>query len=90
MVVKDNTQELIIEKEGINKTIHSLTNANKNHFFNYIQDNNYIIIYHDRKDQEGYHYVDVRDVYDTNTNEYLDLMQSTYYKLKNMFSEIFE
>ena len=52
--VKENIQEIRIEKDGIEKTIHILEGANKNHFCRYIVDNNYVIIYHDRRDQEGY------------------------------------
>ena len=85
MIMNNDVQELIIEKDGISKTIHTLPRANKNHFFRYIQDMNYIIIYHDRRDQEGYHYVDVRSVYDLNIDEELDLTQSTYHRLNNMY-----
>ena len=84
-VVKDNVQEIIIIKDGIEKTIHILERANKNHFCRYVIDNNYVIIYHDRRDQEGYHYIDVRCVYDLNKDEKLDLSQSTYHRIKNMY-----
>ena len=55
-VVKENIQEIIVEKDGIEKTIYTLTRASKNNFCKYIEDMNYIIIYNDRRDQEGYHY----------------------------------
>lgn len=84
-VVKDNVQEIIIIKDGIEKTIHILERASKNHFCRYVIDNNYVIIYHDRRDQEGYHYIDVRCVYDLNKDEELDLSQSTYHRIKNMY-----
>ncbi len=83
--IKDNTQNIIIEKDGIEKTIYSLENANKNHFCGYVQDNQYIIIYNDRKDNEGYRYKDVRCVYDTNNDEELKLTHSTYHRLTNMY-----
>ena len=84
-VINENIQEIKIEKDGIEKTIHTLTNYNKNHFCGYIVDKNYIFIFHDRRDQEGYHYVDVRSVYDINKDEELDLAQGTYAKLANMY-----
>ena len=84
-VINENIQEIRIEKDGIEKTIHILEGANKNHFCRYIVDNNYVIIYHDRRDQEGYHYMDVRCVYDLNKDEVLDLTQSTYHRIKNMY-----
>ena len=84
-VINKNIQEIRIEKDGIKKTIHTLTNYNKNHFCGYVVDKNYIIIFHDRRDQEGYHYIDVRSVYDINKDEELDLTHGTYAKLTNMY-----
>lgn len=81
----NNSQNIIVEKNGIEKTIYTLENANKNHFCNYVQDNNYLIIYHDRRDQEGYHYMDTRFVYDLDKDEELDLIHSTYNRLNNMY-----
>ena len=83
--IKDNTQNIIIEKDGVSKIIHTLEHASNNHFCNYILDKNYLIISHDRKDREGYHYQDVRCVYDINTDEILELSQSTYHRLTNMY-----
>ena len=86
-VVKENIQEIIVEKDGIEKTIYSLPRASKNNFCKYIEDMNYIIIYNDRRDQEGYHYIDVRCVYDTNTDEILNLSPTTYYRLTYMYAK---
>ena len=79
----NNTQNIIIEKDGIQKTIYTLENGSNRHFCGYVQDKNYIIIYHDRRDQEGYRYKDVRFVYDINKDEEADLSQGTYSKLTN-------
>ena len=85
LITNNNKQEIVIEKDGIKKTIYFLNNVNQNHYCNYVVDNNYVIIYHDRRDQECYHYQDVRCVYDINTDEMLDLTQSTYHRLTNMY-----
>ena len=81
----NNKQNIIIEKDGIQKTIYTLENGSNRHFCGYVLDKNYIIIYHDRKDQEGYHYKDVRFVYDINKDEEVELAQGTYSKITNMY-----
>ncbi len=81
----NNTQNIIIEKDGIQKTIYTLENGSNRHFCGYVLDKNYIIIYHDRKDQEGYHYKDVRFVYDINKDDEVELAQGTYSKITNMY-----
>ena len=81
----NNKQNIIIEKDGIQKTIYTLENGSNRHFCGYVLDKNYIIIYHDRKDQEGYHYKDARFVYDINEDEEVSLAQGTYSKITNMY-----
>ena len=90
IINKGFNQEIVLTLDGISKVIYNLENVDTDYYCNFIRDGNYIIIFTIRVvDSEDPAYMTkfnkVREVYDLEANETLNLSEDTLYRINDMY-----